>query len=231
MQNNDWLDTYVLHRRPYRETSYIVDFFSLQSGRISAVAKGVRNSKNDRKSVLQPFRLLRIQLSGRSELKNLRLAECAGPMLMLSGHALFCAMYLNELINRLLPVGVVSEPVYRQYQQALSQLYLNTDIERTLREFEFALLDEMGLLADWFTDGVTGEPVAADKWYLYSPEQGFIRCLQANHKHRISGAALMLLGNGQWTGLSLGAAKRINRLALNYLLGGKPLKSRELFRQ
>ncbi|MBU2977663.1 DNA repair protein RecO [Alteromonas sp. C1M14] len=230
MQNNEWLDTYVLHRRPYRETSYIVDFFSLQSGRVSAVAKGVRNGKNDKKSVLQPFRLLRIQLSGRSELKNLRLAECVGPMSMLAGQALFCAMYLNELINRLLPTGVVSEPVYRQYQHALTQLNLAQSIEQTLREFEFALLDEMGLLADWFTDGITGDPIVADKWYLYSPEQGFVRCRQPNHKSRISGAALMLLGNGQWTDLSLGAAKRINRLALNHLLGGKPLKSRELFR-
>ncbi|HAD89981.1 MAG TPA: DNA repair protein RecO, partial [Alteromonas macleodii] len=26
--NNEWLNAYVLHRRPYRETSYIVDFFT-----------------------------------------------------------------------------------------------------------------------------------------------------------------------------------------------------------
>ena len=28
--NNEWLNAYVLHRRPYRETSYIVDFFTLE---------------------------------------------------------------------------------------------------------------------------------------------------------------------------------------------------------
>ena len=49
--NNEWLTAFVLHRRPYRETSYIVDFFTLQEGKISAVAKGVKNSKSDRKSL------------------------------------------------------------------------------------------------------------------------------------------------------------------------------------
>ncbi|MEC8417605.1 MAG: recombination protein O N-terminal domain-containing protein, partial [Pseudomonadota bacterium] len=49
--NDEWLNAYVLHRRPYRETSYIVDFFTLEEGRISAVAKGVKNSKSDKKSL------------------------------------------------------------------------------------------------------------------------------------------------------------------------------------
>ena len=69
--NNEWLTAFVLHRRPYRETSYIVDFFTLQEGKISAVAKGVKNSKSDRKSLLQPFQPLNVQLAGKSDLKNL----------------------------------------------------------------------------------------------------------------------------------------------------------------
>lgn len=68
--NNEWLNAYVLHRRPYREASYIVDFFTLEEGRVSAVAKGVKNSKSDKKSLLQPFQHLRLQLSGKSELKT-----------------------------------------------------------------------------------------------------------------------------------------------------------------
>ena len=107
--NNDWLEGYVLHRRPYRETSYIVDFFSLQAGRVSAVAKGVRNSKTDRKSLLQPFRPLRFQLSGKSELKNLRQIEAGGAVIMLAGTSLFCGMYLNEVINKVMPAGQSSD--------------------------------------------------------------------------------------------------------------------------
>ena len=230
MSQPDWSDAYVLHRRPYRETSYIVDFFSLQTGKVSAVAKGVRSSKNERKSLLQPFRKVRIQLSGKTDLKNLRQIESGGPVPMLAGNDLFCAMYLNEILNRVMPAGLASDTVYAQYEHALNSLIVQPDIEKTLREFEFSLLEEMGMLADWFTDGLSGEAIEPDGWYLYSPEQGFVACHQPGHKHRLPGTALIELGNGEWTALSRRAAKLINRHALHQLLGGKPLKSRELFR-
>ena len=228
--NNDWLEGYVLHRRPYRETSYIVDFFSLQTGRVSAVAKGVRNSKTDRKSLLQPFRPLRFQLSGKSELKNLRQIEANGAVVMLAGTPLFCGMYLNEVINKVMPAGLSSDSLYSVYQQTLKELVQGVDIEQLLRLFEFALLEEMGMLADWFSDGLSGEPVSAGQWYLYYPEQGFVLCQQSDHKLRIPGEALLALGDGEWTDTARRAAKLINRQALNTLLGGKPLASRELFR-
>lgn len=230
MAQSEWLDAYVLHRRPYRETSYIVDFFTLQQGKVSAVAKGVRSSKNDRKSLLQPFRKVRIQLSGKTDLKNLRVIEGDGPVPMLAGNSLFCAMYLNEILNRVMPAGLASDTVYLQYQHALNAINDHPDIEKILREFEFALLEEMGMLADWFSDGISGEPVEENGWYLYSPEQGFVVCHQLNHKYRLPGAALLALGNGDWNDVSRRAAKLINRQALHVLLGGKPLKSRELFR-
>ena len=150
--NNEWLNAYVLHRRPYRETSYIVDFFSLEEGRISAVAKGVKNSKSDKKSLLQPFQHLRLQLSGKSDLKNLRHVESVAPSISLTGTALFCAMYVNELTNRIMPQGLASDGVYSAYEAALLALRDEADIEVTLRQLEFALLDEMGLLPDFTSD-------------------------------------------------------------------------------
>ena len=150
--NNVWLNAYVLHRRPYRETSYIVDFFTLEEGRVSAVAKGVKNSKSDKKSLLQPFQHLRLQLSGKSELKNLRHVESVSPSINLVGTALFCAMYVNELTNRVMPARLASDGVHNAYENALLSLRDESDIEVTLRQFEFALLDEMGLLPDFTTD-------------------------------------------------------------------------------
>ena len=60
--NNDWLTAFVLHRRAYRETSYIVDFFTLEQGKVSAVAKGVRNSKSDKKACFNLFKLSNFNL-------------------------------------------------------------------------------------------------------------------------------------------------------------------------
>ena len=227
---DNWLRGYVLHRRAYRETSYIVDLFSFEAGRVSAVAKGIRNSKSDRKSLLQPFRPLRFQLTGKTELKNVKLLESNGNALQLQGRALFCAMYLNEVINRLLPQGLPSEWMFERYQHALNSLESSVDLELTLREFEFSLLEEMGMLADWYSDGSSGEPVRDNAWYVYSPEQGYVLSHRSEQKYRIPGSALLALGEGTWTPEARRAAKLINRQALNIMLGGKPLKSRELFR-
>ena len=45
------LTGFVLHRRSYRETSYLTDLFTLELGKVSAVARGVRGNKGDKKSL------------------------------------------------------------------------------------------------------------------------------------------------------------------------------------
>ena len=231
MAQAEWLDGFVLHRRPYRETSYIVDFFTLQTGRISAVARGVRSNKSDRKGLLQPFRPLQMQVVGKSELKTLQKVEASGQSEMLTGMALFCGLYLNELTNRIMPVGLASTTIFAQYQRALSMVQDQQQIELTLRQFEFALLDEMGLLADYFHEGQTGSPIQADAWYQFSPDVGFTPCHDINSRYKLAGSAVLALGNQEWNESARRAAKLINRMALRSLLGDKPLKSRELFRR
>lgn len=226
-----WLDAYVLHRRSYRETSYLVDFFTLSGGRVSAVAKGVKNSKSDRKSLLQPFGPVRIQLSGKSELKNLNQIESGGPSHRLAGKALFCAMYLNELINRVMPAGLASEALFTHYQQALGLLSEQHQMEDVvLRQFEFALLEEMGLLPDWLNDAASDQPVQSDQWYMFVAEQGVMAAPAHIQRGRFPGQGLIDMTEGNWTQAARKTAKIITRQALHLLLGDKPLKSRELFR-
>lgn len=231
--NNDWLTAFVLHRRAYRETSYIVDFFTLEQGKVSAVAKGVRNSKSDKKSLLQPFQALKLQLAGKSDLKNLRHVESTAPSINLVGTPLFCAMYLNELTNRIMPAGLASEAVFEAYEQALTALFNDDDIEITLRKFELSLLDEMGLLPD-FTEDVEYEmPIEAEKHYVLQPEFGF--CALPDDvpngytRKGLPGSALLALAQGEFTPMSKRVAKVLCRDLLKPLIGDKPLKSRELF--
>lgn len=228
--NNEWLNAYVLHRRPYRETSYIVDFFTLEEGRISAVAKGVKNSKSDKKSLLQPFQHLRLQLSGKSDLKNLRHVESVAPAISLMGTPLFCGMYLNELTNRIMPTGLASDGVYHAYEEGLTSLLQGDDIEVALRKFEFALLDEMGLLPDFTTDIEYEQPILPNCNYRFQHDAGFV-CLPAEHHNSkgLPGEALMSLAHGEFTPLSKKVAKVLCRDLLKPLIGDKPLKSRELF--
>ncbi|WP_018982762.1 DNA repair protein RecO [Salinimonas chungwhensis] len=230
MNRGHWLSAYILHRRPYRETSYLVDFFTLETGRISAVAKGVKNSKSDRKSLLQPFSPVKVQLAGKAELKNLNQIESDGRSHQLTGNALFCAMYLNELINRTMPVGLASEMLFGHYQQVLSILPASDTPDILLRGFEFALLEEMGQLPDWLTDAVSEQPVDSEQWYIFVAEQGVTQAPAHIQRGRFPGYGLLEMANGEWTPAARKTAKIITRQALRNLLGDKPLKSRELFR-
>ena len=78
------LNGFLLHRRAYRETSFLVNLFTVENGKVSAIVKGVRGSKSDKKSLLQPFQPLLIGVSGRYELKNLQQVESTGAMLKYS---------------------------------------------------------------------------------------------------------------------------------------------------
>lgn len=67
--------------------------------------------------------------------------------------------------------------------------------------------------------------------YRYREEKGFIASLVVDH-NSFTGLELKSLASREFpTTETLKAAKRFTRMALKPYLGGKPLKSRELFRQ
>ena len=49
---------YILHHRPYRDTSRILDVLTRDHGRLTLFARGVRGPKARLAAALQPFRLL-----------------------------------------------------------------------------------------------------------------------------------------------------------------------------
>ncbi len=225
----------VLHRRPYGETSLIVDFFCQQGGRISALCKGVRGSKSgkqgERKSLLQPFQPLMVVLRGRHELKTLAQVEAFQSPYLLNGHPLFAAFYLNEILNRLLPKEVTLPEVFDLYLASLLRLAQGDALEAVLREFELGLLAQLGYGIDWTTDGQSAHAIEPQKYYTYVNELGFVEDPLPNHTaNRFLGETLLAINDFHWTEASLRCAKRVTRMALSPILGEKPLKSRELFK-
>ena len=66
-----WHDAFLLHQRPYGNTSVMAEIFTLENGRISVIARGAKKPKSKFFGVLSPFSKLRITYRGRSELKTL----------------------------------------------------------------------------------------------------------------------------------------------------------------
>ena len=68
---------YLLHHRPWRDTSRILEVLTREHGRLTLFARGVRGANAKLAPVLQPFQLLLLSWSGRGEAPQLTGAERA----------------------------------------------------------------------------------------------------------------------------------------------------------
>lgn len=221
---------FVLHSRPYSETSLILNVFSESYGRVTLLAKGARAKRSKIKGALQPFTPLLLKWSNKGELAVLRHAEPISLAIPLSGNALYSAFYLNEILSRLLAEKTVYASLFYSYINALAELAQNDNPEPALRRFELVLLDALGYGVDFSRCAVSGEAVTEGMHYLFRQQQGFIASLMKSSQYSFTGTELKALASGEFNTLAtLQAAKRFTRMALKPYLGSKPLKSRELF--
>ncbi|MFZ5723986.1 MAG: DNA repair protein RecO [Pseudomonadota bacterium] len=228
----DVVEAFVLHARAWRESSQLVELLSVEHGRIGVLTRGNRGAR--RGTPLQPFRRYRIALSGRGELRRAGSTEALGAPHLLQGRALYAALYLSELLVRLLHRDVPVPDVVELYAATLDRLAADTALEPALRCFEKQLLDELGY-GHRYGETVDGRPVAAGELYTFEPERGVRPAMPGSPAVAChSGRALLALERGDFTGLDadvLQDAKRLMREALAPHLGDRPLQSRALFRR
>ncbi|AQA18476.1 DNA repair protein RecO [Halioglobus japonicus] len=225
---------YVLHSRPYRDSSNLLEVFSAEHGRVSLVAKGARRKTRggSQAALLQPFSPLLISFTGRSELKTLTQVESAGPATHLRSERLYSGLYLNEILVRLLHRHDPHPRLFAGYAAAVQALGEGVDVEHVLRRFELQLLDELGYRLDLDREGSSGEPLDAATWYLFDPDTGLLPCAGSNAQNRPAylGEDLLQIAAGVFDGSARLTARRLMRQALAVHLGDAPLRSRELFR-
>jgi len=220
---------FVLNRRPYSETSLILDVFSEEQGRVSVLSKGARSKRSALKGALQPFTPLLLKWSGKGEMKTLRQAEAISLAMPLTGINLYSAMYLNEIVGRVLSAEVPMPALFHDYLSALTELAQCENPEPALRRFELSLLNAMGYGVDFFSCAGTGKAIEPEMTYRYREQKGFIASVRRDNL-TFFGNELIAMGERHFVSKNqLKAAKRFTRMALKPYLGSKPLKSRELF--
>lgn len=224
---------FVLHRRDYRNTSLLLELFTLHEGRLPAIARGAKAPGSGRAALLQPFRPLLVGLSGRGEIKTLGQVEAQGRAYELVGRVLYCGFYLNELLLRLLGRNDPHADLFAHYLESLTDLARGERLDSVLRRFELRLLKELGYALQLSRVGDTGEPVRAESVYEYILELGPVPVagpVDASSM-RVHGRTLLCLHNNEsMDQQTLTEARGLMRGVLAFYLGDKPLKSRELFR-
>jgi DNA repair protein RecO (recombination protein O) len=239
---------FLLHSLAYSETSLIVELFTREQGRVSAVAKGAKRKGSALRSVLMPFQPIEIALSGKSELRTLTHAEWIGGMAMPVGDALICGFYMNELLIKLLAKEDPHETIFDAYTQCLMSIAQDSlsgeKLDTSLRCFEWQLLREIGYAPDLSVDQ-SGQQFDMQRDYRWVAGRGFYaEGFQVNEQEalgRVQGKTIAALAALLSATDSVEAAKillsdsvvrmqakRLTRNVLNHALDGQRLNSRQI---
>jgi DNA repair protein RecO (recombination protein O) len=226
--------TFVLHSYPFRETSLIVEAFTRNFGRVGLVAKGARRPRSSLRGLLLAFQPLLLSWSGKSELRTLTRAEWQGGQPPLTGLALICGFYLNELLLRLLARDDPHEGLYDYYRQSLVTLSQGRDLAAVLRRFELRLLAELGYALVLEREAEGGAKVELDQSYAYVPDRGPLPLAAsggAESTVELRGKTLLDMARDDYSDpVTRAQSKALMRVVINHYLGGAALHTRQLLR-
>ncbi len=217
---------FILHSRAYRETSLLLECLTRDHGRVGLVARGVRRERaRIPRALLQPLTPIQLGWSGRGELATLNQIEAVAAGFDLQGDALLCALYLNELVLRLVPRADPHPQVFAAYLETLARLARAESLAWTLRRFERDLLAQIGygLVLDTQADGAPIDPSSDYAWRI---EHGIVAWRDTRDGVRLRGSALLALAHDHAPQLGdLPALKRLMRTAIAQHLGGVELRA------
>lgn len=221
---------YILHHRPYRDTSRILEVLTREHGRVCLFARGVRGPKAKLAATLQPFQLLLLSWSGRGEAAQLTAAESAEQGPPLPPRCFMAACYLNELLIRLMTRHDPLPALFDDYHATLQGLRRGMPLEPALRVFEKRLLDALGYGLDLGAEAQTGKSIVADGYYHFRPAQGLVPAV-AEASGALAGHSLINLASERLAGArDLDDSKRLLQAALAQCLEGRELMTRAVAR-
>lgn len=224
---------FVLHRRPYRNTSLLLEVFGCETGRMGLVAHAAARPRSQLKGLLQPFAPLLLSWTGAGDLATLTAAEEANRPITLAPDRILAGLYANELLVRLLPRQDAQPNLFTAYQTLLVALAAAPCPEPALRCFEKRLLEELGYGLTLDREAASGLPINPGARYCYVLNQGPLPASEMPDGIMISGQSLLALRDDLPAAESsvLREVKRLTRAALAEQLRGRPLKTRELYRR
>lgn len=222
---------YLLHRRPFKESSMVLELFLPDLGRQSVLAKGFRSAKKQSKALAQPFTELEVSWKGRGDLPTCTYLDFARHRVALKEQFLVSGLYLNELLIRLMTKGQNCEPLWQHYQLSLTALSLCelSKLPVILRQFELALLSHLGLDLNWHSDCEIDDQAC----YRYEIDQGYVlepHSVQFSQSG-ISGDCLKKLITGDFSDdQSMKEMQKFTQSIIQTLAPGIGKESRALFR-
>lgn len=171
------VEAIVLRHWDYGEADRLLTLYTLERGKLTAIAKGVRKLKSRKAGHLEPFNRVSIQLAAGRDLAIVTQAETLDGYLALREDLLLltCASYVVELVDRFIYEEGENRTVYRLLKNTLGRLGGSYDPDLVIRYYEMHILDQLGFRPRLFHCArCDGEIQAEDQFF--SPESGGVLC-------------------------------------------------------
>jgi len=222
---------WLLHHRPFRDTSRILDVVTREHGRIALIARGARASRSRLRGILRPFMPLNMSWFIRSDLGTLTDAEMGGTPLQLSGDALMSGYYVNELLLKLMHRHDPQPEIFDVYAATIKSLAAEASVAPTLRQFEMELLRLLGYALNLEQDSESHEALQVEQDYEYRADQGPVSATGRSGPMIFSGRQLDAIRCRNFHDAdTLHCASRLLRQVIAHRLDGKELSSRRVYR-
>ena len=220
---------YILHHRPFRNTSQILEIVTRDHGKIAVVARGSRGNKSRFAGILRPFLPLQISWISRSDLGTLTAAEAIGPPIGIFDNAIFSAFYINELLLHFLHRYDPQPEIFALYERVMNALIGASSIAANLRSFELEFLRLLGYAVNLDHEFGSTQSLNSELYYQYQMEQGLVAVDRTEGALVFSGPILIGIAKQHFEDREvLRAANRLLREIIGFHLGGKELKSRKV---
>ena len=221
-----WHDAFLLHQRPYGNTSVIAEMFTFENGRISVIARGAKKPKSKFFGVLSPFSKLRITYRGRSELKTLTNVDKEDIFSDSFSKLSYTLLYINELLMKILPHGAPQRELFNLYGKFLKEVKSSKEIDIVLRKFELDLLEMLGYGINFENEVDAGHSIEVNKSYDFIPELGF----KESPNGLFDGHEIISISKFDFKDINKKKFKALTTMAISYSLDGDDLKSRKIFK-
>jgi DNA repair protein RecO (recombination protein O) len=220
---------FILHHRPFRDSSQILDVISRDHGKLSLVARGSRGARSRLRGVLRPFMPLAMSWVIKNDLGTLTGAEVDGAPLSLTSDALLSGYYVNELLLHFLHRHDPQPEIFDTYARTIQALAAAEHIAPCLRQFEIEFLREIGYALNLDHESGSQNALDPQQHYEYRFEQGPVPVSRTEGPLVFTGAMLAAIGQQQFDDSDvLRSASRLLREVITFHLGGKELKSRKV---
>lgn len=221
---------FILHTKSYLNSSLIVTVFTKDHGLVRLIAKGARRIKSKLRSELQQFIPVNIGYLNKTNIGILTEIEQRVMVNILPNNKLAFGLYVNELMVKLLHEHDPHPKLFAHYTKALISLRKTLNVEKTLREFEMLMLNEIGYGIDFFHDAASNAKVELEGRYRLNQDFSFERIIHdTKHTRSFSGKNILSIGSLDFNEQSvLMDAKYILRVVIANKLGAKQIISRKL---